>query len=123
MATNDTAASMTGLSASALDAAFAEVLAAERAAEEAVAACRTEAERRQTAAEAAARDLAERAATRRRAWCDRQASALAREVADLQLRCAAAATPQALVAAAHTRLAAAVERLADELCGTGSKAG
>lgn len=123
MAIKETAASVTGLSASALDAAFTEVLAAERAAEEAVAACRAEAERRRTKAEAAARDLAERAATRRREWCDRKASALAREVADLQLMCAVAATPEALDATARTRLAAAVERLADELCGTDGKAG
>lgn len=109
--------------AAALDAAFTEVLAAESAAEEAVAAARIEAEARRAAAEAAARNLAERAATRARAWHERKAAALAREIAGLQDRCAAAAEPQALDDAARRRLAAAVEQLADELCGTEGEAG
>ena len=103
------------------DAAFAAVLAAEREAEEAVVACVAEAGQRRLAAEAAARGLAERAAARRLAWSERRAAALATQVAALRREAAAAAGPLALDAPA--RLAAAVDRLAAELCGAAEETG
>lgn len=104
----------------ALDAAFAKVLAAERAAEESVLACHAEAEALLLAADEEALRLAERAAERRRRRGLRRAQALALELAELQGEAELAAGSVALDEGARRRLAAAVERLADELCGGGS---
>lgn len=106
----------------ALDAAFAAVLAAERAAEEAVAGCRAEAQRRLAEAEDAARRLAERVAVRRSGWRERRTPRLVEQLAELRRQTAAAAGPVALDASARARLASAVERLADELCGGDAEA-
>lgn len=104
-----------------LDAAFAEVLAAERAAEESVAACRAEAERRLAEVEMVVQGLAARAATRRRLWRERHAAAVARKITEVQGQAAEAAEPIAFDLHARARLASAVERLADELCGADGK--
>lgn len=105
-----------GTADSAIDAAFAAVLAAEREAEAAVAASRAEAEQRLAEAEAGARRLAQRSAARRDAWRERQLAALAPKLAALEREAAAAAEPVSLDDAGRTRLMAAVEALADELC-------
>lgn len=105
------------------DAAFAAVLAAEREAQAAVAACAAEAGEVRTAAEAAVRTLAERAVARRVAWRERHAAAVASQVVALRCEAEAAAGPVALDAAAQTRLAAAVVRLAEELGGGAGEAG
>jgi len=112
-----------GTADSAIDAAFAAVLAAEREAEAAVAACRGEADRRLAEAEAGARRLAQRAAARRDAWRERQLAALAPKLAALEREAAAAAEPVSLDDAARARLMIAVEALADELCREDGQAG
>lgn len=123
MTANAPAAGVTGAPDEALDAAFAEVLAAEQAAEVAVAACRAEAARRMAEAEAAAQRVDERAAVRRREWYERRAAALTLKVAELERQAAAAAESVALDDDARARLVTAVERLADELCGADGEAG
>lgn len=123
MTTNEPAAGLTDAPDEALDAAFAEVLVAEQAAEAAVAACRAEAARRTAEAEAAVQRLGERAAVRRREWVERRAAALTLKVAELERQTAAAADPVVLDGEARARLVTAVERLADELCGADGEAG
>lgn len=101
----------------AVDAAFAEVRAAEAAAEAAVLACGAEAEQRLAQARAEASALAERSRQKYLEWCCRQAAGQTQALAALDAAAQAAAQPVALDGEAAQRLALAVERLADELCG------
>lgn len=107
----------------AVDAAFAEVRAAEAAAEAAVLACGGEAERRLAQARAEASSLAERSRQKYLEWCRRQAAGQAQALAALDAAAQAAAQPVALDGEAAQRLALAVERLADELCGQAGNPG
>ncbi|MBI2305857.1 MAG: hypothetical protein HYU78_01010 [Rhodocyclales bacterium] len=123
MATNRPGAKNEGAGEHAVDAAFAEVMAAEQAAEAAVAACREQAERRLAEARAEVGALAERSVQRYREWCARQAAGQARALAALAAETRAAAQPVALDDEARQRLEQAVERLADELCGRAGEPG
>lgn len=98
-------------------AAFESVLAAERAAEEAVAACRDEAARRLAAAREQAHALSIEVDARAQKWRTRSAARVAAQVADIEQQAARAAGPVILDATAGARIAAAVARLADELTG------
>lgn len=117
MATNRPVAEKEGAGGRAIDAAFAEVMAAEQAAEAAVLACRGQAEQCLADARAEAGALAERSVQKYREWCARQAAGQAHALAALAEETRAAAQPVALDDEARQRLAQAVERLADELCG------
>lgn len=117
MATNRPVADKEGAGERAVDAAFAEVMAAEQAAEAAVLACRGQAEQRLAEAGAEAGALAKRSAQRYREWCARQAAGQAHALAVLVEETRVAAQAVALDDEARQRLAQAVEQLADELCG------
>jgi hypothetical protein len=97
--------------------AFARVLDAERAADEAVAACRRQAEGQLVAAHTMIGQLSERVAARVATWQERRSAALDGELADLERRTLQAGAPVELDATAMDRLAAAVVRLAAELTG------
>jgi vacuolar-type H+-ATPase subunit H len=96
-------------------AAFARVLEAEQAAEEAVFKCQEEAGRRLAEARAGERRLTESAAARVLVWRTRLNQAAAAQIAELDQLAARVAAPVALDAAAQERVARAVARLADEL--------
>lgn len=100
-----------------VDAAFAEVIAAEAAAEAAVLACRNDAEQRLAAAHTASAALSERSRQKYDDWCCRQAAGQALALAAFAEAARAAEAAVALDADALRRLERAVERLADELCG------
>lgn len=114
---NDGAAGRQEVAEDAVDAAFAEVVAAEAAAEAAVRACQDDAERRLGAAHAASAALAERSRQKYDDWCRRRAAGQALALAAFAEAARATEAPLALDADALRRLERAVERLADELCG------
>jgi hypothetical protein len=96
-------------------AAFAHVLDAERAVEEAVALCRKEADRRLAEADANERCLTERVEARILLWRARLKEAAAGQIAELDRQAAQLAAPPALDAAAQERISLAARRVADQL--------
>lgn len=98
-------------------AAFESVLAAERAAEDAVAACREEAAQRLATAHRQAQALNAEADARAQEWRIRSTARIAALVDGIDKQAARANDPMVLDASMQARLAAAVARLADELTG------
>lgn len=96
-------------------AAFARVLNAERAVEEAVSLCRKEADRRLAEACVSERCLAERTEARILLWRARLKEAAAAQIAELDRQATQLTAPVVPDAAAQERVAHAATRVADEL--------